>query len=319
MSTATATPPRETNSLTRQAGGGGAGDKVFAAITLTAGILIFITLAFVAVFLVTQSLPALTASPDKISSGTSFWTYVLPLAIGTLITATIALCLSTPVAIGVALFISHYSPPRLARPFGYVIDLLAAIPSVVYGAWGMTVLAHGMVPIYQWLSAHMAWFPLFGQKYSATGRTLFTAAIVLSIMVLPIITSQCREIFVQTPKLHEEAALALGTTKWDMIKAAVFPFARNGIVSAIMLGLGRALGETMAVTLVLSPGRLSANLINSGNNTIPAEIALNYPEAFGMRQSELIGAGLMLFLITLVVNMIARWIVSRYAEFSGAN
>lgn len=308
----------EANPLAKR-NGGGQGDKIFSAVTLISGILIFVTLGFVAVFLVTESLPALTASSEQTTTGTSFWTYVLPLALGTLMSAAIALLFSVPVAIGVALFISHYAPRRLARSFGYVIDLLAAIPSVIYGAWGMTVLSPLLVPIYKWCSEHMAWFPLFGDTYSSTGRTLFTASIVLAIMILPIITSQCREIFVQTPNLHEEAALALGTTKWDMIKAAVFPFARNGIVSAIMLGLGRALGETMAVTLVLSPGELKSNLIDYGNSTIPAEIALQYPEAFDMRQHELIGTGLVLFIITLLVNMLARWIVSRYSEFSGAN
>lgn len=138
-------------------------------------------------------------------------------------------------------------------------------------------------------------------------------------MILPIITSLCREIFVQTPKLHEEAALALGATRWEMIKMAVLPFARSGIVSAVMLGLGRALGETMAVTLVLSTGGFTWNLIGAGNNTIPSEIALNFPEAFGMRNHELIAAGLVLFVITLIVNMIARYIVNRHKEFSGAN
>jgi phosphate transport system permease protein len=146
-----------------------------------------------------------------------------------------------------------------------------------------------------------------------------TASVVLAVMILPIITSLSREIFVQTPKLHQEAALALGATRWEMIKMSVLPFARPGVVSAVMLGLGRALGETMAVTLVLSAGPLTANLIGAGNQTIPSEIALNFPEAFDMRQNELIAAGLILFAITLIVNMAARWIVNRHKEFSGAN
>lgn len=140
-------------------------------------------------------------------------------------------------------------------------------------------------------------------------------------MVLPIITSLSREIFLQTPpKLHEEAALALGATRWEMIKMAVLPFGRPpGIISAIMLGLGRALGETMAVALVLSSGVLTASLIQSGNQTIAAEIALNFPEASGIKVNTLIAAGLVLFVITLGVNMIARWIITRHKEFSGAN
>ena len=132
-----------------------------------------------------------------------------------------------------------------------MIDLLAAIPSVVYGAFGMFILAPVMGPIYAWLTENLGFIPFFSDGYSATGRTLLTASIVLAVMVLPIITSLCREIFIQTPKLHEEAALALGATRWEMIKMTVFPFARAGIVSSVMLGLGRALGETMAVTLSL--------------------------------------------------------------------
>jgi phosphate transport system permease protein len=165
----------------------------------------------------------------------------------------------------------------------------------------------------------MGWLPIFQGPASATGKTILTAGIVLSVMVLPIITSLSREIFLQTPKLHEEAALALGATRWEMIKMAVLPFGRPGIVSAIMLGLGRALGETMAVALVLSSGVLTASLIQTGNQTIAAEIALNFPEASGLKVSTLIAAGLVLFIITLAVNMIARWIISRHKEFSGAN
>ncbi len=317
MSETTAKPP-QLNDLSKGGAAGRASDRIFGGLTLGAGIFIFVVLAVVSLYLLLESVPAMTASPDQLSSKTSFWVYVYPLVIGTLIAALIALLIATPVAIGVALFISHYAPARLSKGIGYVIDLLAAIPSVVFGAWGYTVFGPALVPGYQWLHENLGFIPIFGPP-STTGRTLLTASLVLAVMILPIITAQCREIFIQTPSLHEEAALALGTTKWDMIRAAVLPFARNGIISAIMLGLGRALGETMAVTLVLSGGNLTANLIGAGNNTIPAEIALNFPEAFGMRQSELIAAGLVLFVITLLVNMLARWIVSRYAEFSGAN
>ncbi|MFC0582338.1 phosphate ABC transporter permease subunit PstC [Micrococcoides hystricis] len=299
--------------------GNPAGDKVFSASALIAGVIILAVLAFVAAYLVVESLPALFAGEGELTGGKSnFFEYVWPLMGGTLIASTIALLLATPVAVGVALFISHFAPARFAAPIGYVIDLLAAIPSVVYGAWGMAVLGPAVVPIYQWLENNAGFLPFF-KDASATGRTLLTASVVLAVMILPIITSMCREIFVQTPKLHEEAALALGATRWEMIRMAVLPFARSGIVSAIMLGLGRALGETMAVTLVLSPGLFTWNIIGAGNQTIPSEIALNFPEAFGMRANELIAAGLILFIITLVVNMIARWIVSRHKEFSGAN
>ncbi|NKE10357.1 MULTISPECIES: phosphate ABC transporter permease subunit PstC [Kocuria] len=299
--------------------GGRAGDKIFSGLSLGAGILIFVMLAAVAIFLTWQASPVLDIPATSVSGGEGFLNYVYPLVLGTLVAAIIALLIATPVGILVALYISHYAPAKVAKPVGYVIDLLAAIPSVVYGAWGMTVLSPALAPFYTWLSENFGFIPLFAGPASATGRTMMTAGIVLSIMILPIITSLCREIFIQTPQLHEEASLALGATRFEMIRQAVLPFARTGIISSVMLALGRALGETMAVALVLSTGGLQWSLIRTGNNTIAAEIALNYPEAFGNRLAELIAAGLMLFIITLIVNFIARAIIARYKEFSGAN
>ncbi len=199
-----------------------------------------------------------------------FLGYAWPFAIGTVVAAVMALILATPVAVGVALYISHYAPPRASKTIGYIIDLLAAIPSVVYGAWGWLVLAPQMVGFYQWLSDNLGFIPFFGGSPSATGRTIVTASVVLAVMILPIIASVSREIFIQTPKLHEEAALALGATRWEMIRMAVLPFARAGIISGIMLGLGRALGETMAVVMVLSGAGFSLSLISASNSTIPA-------------------------------------------------
>ncbi|MFW6597594.1 phosphate ABC transporter permease subunit PstC [Propionibacteriaceae bacterium Y2011] len=327
QSTSTTDPEAEASDVTALVGsgssGGRFGDKLFAGITLTAGIVILVVLAGVAIFLVRDAAPAIVATPEELGRDTGFFGYVFPLIIGTLVASAIALVVATPVAIGVALFISHFAPRRIAQPLGYVIDLLAAIPSVVYGAWGSTFFGPALVPAYAWMAENLNWIPiignLFGPDYSAAGRTLLTASLVLAVMILPIITSLCRELFIQTPKLHEEAALALGATRWRMIRAAVFPFARAGIVSAVMLGLGRALGETMAVTLVLSQGPLTANLLAPGNSTIPAEIALHFPEAFGINRQLLIGAGLVLFVITMLVNMLARVIISKSAEFSGAN
>lgn len=331
-STRTSTDPSADAAPTRSTGRGGStalsrsdargvfGDRLFGGLAMAAGIVILAILAFVVLFLTLNSGPAVVDDEGGLIIG-QFVDYAWPLMLGTLIASAIALLLATPVAVGVALFISHYAPPRLSKPIGYVIDLLAAIPSVVYGAWGMSFLAPGLVPGYEWLHETLGFIPLFAGDPSQTGRTILTAGIVLSVMVLPIITSVCREIFVQTPKLHEEAALALGATRWEMISMTVFPFARAGIISGVMLGLGRALGETMAVTLVLSPGLLTASLISSGNSTIPAEIALGYPEAppGSERQAQLIAIGLVLFVITLLVNMAARWIVSRHKDFSGAN
>jgi phosphate transport system permease protein len=299
------------------------GDRVFAGFAVGSGVLILVILALVAGFLVIQGAPALFADPAKlVSQGYGeFASWVLPYAFGTLWAAVLALVLAVPVAIGIALFISHYAPRRLAQPIGYLIDLLAAVPSVVFGLWGSLVLAPAVQPLWAWLNANLGFIPLFGGQASGTGRTILTAAIVLATMVLPIITSLCREVFLQTPKLHEEAALALGATHWEMVKMAVFPFARPGIIAAVMLGLGRALGETMAVTMVLSGGRnITFELLTSENpNTIAATIAQNFPEAFGLKVNQLIAAGLVLFVITLAVNMVARWIVSRRAQYSGAN
>jgi phosphate transport system permease protein len=299
------------------------GDRIFGGFAMGAGILILVILALVAAFLLIQGSPALFSDPAKlISQGYGeFLPWVLPYAFGTVWAAVLALLFAVPVSIGIALFISHYAPRRLAQPLGYVIDLLAAVPSVVFGLWGSLVLAPAAVPLYDWLNTYLGFIPLFGGQVSAGGRNIFTIAIVLATMILPIITSLCREVFLQAPRLHEEAALALGATRWEMIKMAVFPFARPGIIAAIMLGLGRALGETMAVTMVLSGTRnITFELLTSQNpNTIAATIAQNFPEAFGLKTSQLIAAGLVLFLITLAVNMVARWIVSRRAEYSGAN
>ncbi|MFI7579670.1 phosphate ABC transporter permease subunit PstC [Kocuria sp. M1N1S27] len=301
------------------AAGGRAGDSIFAGFSLGAGILILASLAAVALFLFLEALPTFQAPAEEITGGAGFWSYIWPLVIGTVIAAVIALVIATPIGVLVALYISHYAPARIAKPVGYVIDLLAAIPSVIYGAWGTTVLASALVPFYAWLTANLGFIPLFSGPASQTGKTMLTVGIVLAIMILPIITAMSREIFIQTPKLHEEAALALGATRWEMIRMTVLPFARPGIISSVMLALGRALGETMAVALVLSGGPLTASLVQSGNQTIAAEIALNFPEAYGLRLSELIAAGLILFLITLIVNMVARAIIARYKEFSGAN
>lgn len=299
------------------------GDRVFSGSTLAAGSLILAVLAAVAAFLLIQGMPGIVADPETTSilRGESFWAYVGPLVFGTLWAATIALAMAIPLAIGIALFISHYAPRALATILGYIIDLLAAVPSVVFGLWGANVLAPATRTAYTWLEENLGWIPLFAGPASGTGRSILTAGIVLAVMVLPIITAICREVFLQTPVLHEEAALALGATRWEMIRMSVFPFARAGIISGAMLGLGRALGETMAVAMVLSAsGVVTFNLISSNNpSTIAANIALSFPEAYGINVNVLIATGLILFAITLVVNSFARYIVNRRKEFSGAN
>jgi phosphate transport system permease protein len=288
------------------------GDRVFAAVTRLAGLTILVALAAVAIFLTVQGVPAFSAPADKLSGATNLATYVLPLVFGTLLAAVLALLIATPLALGVALVISHYAPRRLAKPLGYLVDLLAAVPSVVYGLWGLAFLGVRLTPAYAWLEQHLGWIPLFAGPASTTGRTILTASIVLAVMVMPIITAITREIFLQTPVLNQEAALALGATRWEMIRLAVLPYARSGIVSAVMLGLGRALGETMAVAMVLSAsGVVSFNLISNTNpSTIAANIALKFPDSTGLAVNALVASGLVLFVITFLVNFAARWVVA---------
>ena len=289
------------------------GDLVFANLTRAAGVAILVTLAGVAIFLTVQGLPGLTAGSEDLKGHANFLGYVAPLVFGTLLAAVIALIIALPLAIGVALSVSHYAPRSLAVAIGYLVDLLAAVPSVVYGLWGIGYLGPRLVPLYEWLAGHLGFIPLFDGPASNTGRTILTASVVLAIMILPIITAISREIFVQTPRLNEEAALALGATRWEMIRMAVFPYARSGIVSAAMLGLGRALGETMAVAMVLSAsGVVTFDLISSTNpSTIAANIALTFADATGVQRNALIASGLVLFVITFAVNFAARAIVER--------
>ena len=190
-------------------------DRIFSGTTLVAGSLILVALAAVAVFLIAQSIPALVVDPAEIKgSPASFWAYVAPLAFGTVWAAFLALLMALPISVGIALFISHYAPRRVAQGLGYIIDLLAAVPSVVFGLWGIKVLAPAVTPLYDWLVTNAGWIPLFSPPVSGTGRTILTVAIVLAVMIIPIITAVTREVFLQTPRLHEEAALALGATRW---------------------------------------------------------------------------------------------------------
>lgn len=290
------------------------GDLIFSGATRLAAILILVALAGVALFLTVEGIPAIDAPPGKLGGADSLAGFVWPLLFGTLLAAVIALAIATPFSLGVALMISHYAPRRLAQPVGYLVDLLAAVPSVVYGLWGIAFLGPELVPLYRWLEDNLGFIPFFAGPASGTGRTILTAGIVLAIMALPIITAITREIFAQTPKLQEEAALALGATRWEMIRMSVLPYARSGIVSAVMLGLGRALGETMAVAMVLSAtsGVITFNLISQLNpSTIAANIANGFPEATGLGVNALIASGLVLFVITFLVNFAARAIVAR--------
>src|SRR5581483_8718402 len=289
------------------------GDQIFSNATVIAAVTVLAILAGVAVFLIIKSVPAITANPAELPQGKTLIDYIAPLAFGTVLAAAVAVVVAVPLAVAVALFISHIAPRRLALTLAYVVDLLAAIPSIVYGLWGIFVLGPAMVPILDWLAAHLGFIPFFAGPASVTGRTMLTAGIVLAVMILPIISAVAREVFSQAPRNLEEGALALGATRWEMIRMVVLPFGRSAVVSGSMLGLGRALGETMAVTIILSvSGIVSFNLISEQNPTpIAANIALNFPESSGVQVNALIASGLVLFGITLVVNMIARLIISR--------
>nr|WP_219632999.1 phosphate ABC transporter permease subunit PstC [Haloechinothrix aidingensis] len=298
-----------------------AGDRVFAGLSTGAGLLILVVLAGVAAFLLVEAWPALTAPPEEVPGGRGVALYVWPLLFGTALSAVFALLIAAPLAVTIALFVTYYAPRALAQGLGYLIDLLAAVPSIIYGLWGFTVLAPATVGPSGWLADNLGFVPLFAGPVSATGRTMLVAILVLAVMILPIITAVVREAFRQVPRLHEEAAHALGATRWEMLRMAVLPFGRSAVIGASMLGLGRALGETMAVTIVLSvSGGVTVNLISSGNpSTIAADIALQFPESTGLAVNTLIASGLVLFAVTFAVNMAARTVINRRSEFSGAN
>jgi phosphate transport system permease protein len=279
----------------------------------------------IAAFLVYRAVPALQDNTGSFLTDKAWDPNAIPprfgilaLAFGTLLSSVLALLLAFPVAMGVALFISHYAPRRLAGPLGYVVDLLAAVPSVVYGLWGIFFLNDRIKDTSAFLHDHLGFLPIF-RSDEIYGRSILLASVVLAIMILPIIAALSREVFLQVPVANQEAALALGATRWEMIRLAVLPFGRPGIIGATMLGLGRALGETIAVALVLSPGFLvSLRILEPAQgNTIAANIALAFGEASATGRGALIASGLVLFAITLVVNVIARAVIYRRREFAG--
>ena len=289
------------------------GDVLFAGLARAAAVAILLALAGVAIFLTLEGAPAVTAPASAMGGEDDIVLYVWPLLFGTLLAAVLAMLIATPLAFGVALVISHYAPRRTSRTIGYLIDLLAAVPSVVYGLWGIGYVGTRISGLYVWLEDNLGFLPFFAGPASTTGRTILTAGVVLAVMALPIIIAITREIFAQTPTLHQEAALALGATRWEMIRMTVLPCSRSGMVSASMLGLGRALGETMAVAMVLSAtGVVSFNLISTSNpSTIAANIALQFGEASGLKVNVLIFSSLVLFVITFGVSLLGRAIAAR--------
>ncbi|MEV0693195.1 phosphate ABC transporter permease subunit PstC [Streptomyces sp. NPDC050388] len=302
------------------------GDRIFLGLSRGSGILVLAIMAAIAAFLTYRTVLAL--SENEANFFTSFeWNPsgnppefgIAVLVYGTVVSSIIAMIIAVPISVGIALFITHYAPRKLGGPIAYVIDLLAAVPSIVYGLWGALVLVPNMAGLYGWLNDYLGWTGILEWNGGAA-RSLFTVGVLLALMILPIITSVSREVFRQAPQMHQEAALALGATRWEVIRMSVLPFGRSGVISASMLGLGRALGETMAVAMVLSPSfDINASLLDPGGGTFAQNIASKFNEATVTGRDALIASGLVLFVITLLVNGGARLIIARRKEYSGAN
>jgi phosphate transport system permease protein len=310
-------------------GRGQLGDRLFGGAARGAGLIVITMVTLIAVFLLSQALPVLARDKANFLTSTE-WAVggddprfgIATMLWVTVASSVIAMCLAVPIGVGVALFVTQYAPRWLSQPAATLVDLLAAVPSIVYGLWGAFVLADYIVPLQQSLAAALGWIPVFGNDTDgaqSTG-TIFVIGVVLAIMVLPIVTALSREVFAQTSQQHKDAALALGATKWEMIRTAVLPFGRPGVISASMLGLGRALGETIAVLIILStlPGgaKWTWSFFNGGE-TFASKIAGNAAE-FDSPQNTgaFLAAGLVLFVLTFVVNAIARVVIERSKAFS---
>jgi len=300
------------------------GDRLFSGLATGSGLVVVGIIAAVAVFLLAQALPSLGKDGANFLTDRVWDVDSTPVRFGipdilwvTVISAVVAMVIALPVAIGVALFLTEYAPKRLSRPFGYLVDLLAAVPSIVYGLWGATILLPYVKPVQDFLGSTLGWFPLFNTDRAISG-TIFLTSIVLAVMILPIITAISREVFAQTPTAHKEGALALGATRWEMIRTAVLPFGAPGALSAAMLGLGRALGETIAVSLIMGvvPGDFDWSIF-SGGQTFASLIANNAQEFdTPTKAGAFIAAGLVLFVLTFIVNAIARVVIERRKAFS---
>jgi len=242
----------------------------------------------------------------------------LPLLIGTLITSGLALLIGVPVAVATAIYATELCPARLRGPLTLLVELLAAVPSVVYGLWGIFFLAPKLQPAEQWVADRLSFVPFIGGG-TVTIPNYFIAGLVLAIMILPIVSAISREVMTTVPSDHKEAALGLGATRWEMIRIAVLPYCRGGIIGGAMLGLGRAIGETIAVTILIGDApQLGHHLFGQGYS-LAAVIANEFGEAQGLHRSALFAAGLVLFVLTLVVNAIARVIVIRASRGRGSS
>ena len=282
---------------------------------LSAGVLALIGYFFIRLYI--EAKPALSQFGPLGFTFTNNWDVqanefgALPLVVGTLITSGVALVIGVPVAIATALFTTEFCPPRLRGLMGGTVDLLAAVPSVVYGLWGFFVLIPKLRPAEQWFSDTFSFLPFIGGHVA--GPSYFIGGLVLAIMIVPIVSAITREVISTVPTDHKEAALALGATRWEMIKIAVLPYSRAGITGASMLGLGRALGETIAVTIVIGNAPVIGNSLFDQGYTLAAVIANEFGEAASdeLHRAALIAAGLILFILTLIVNALARAVIVR--------
>ncbi|WP_020578153.1 phosphate ABC transporter permease subunit PstC [Actinopolymorpha alba] len=298
---------------------GRGGDRLFGGLAKGSGIAVIALVVFVGGFLLWLAVPALRANQASFLFSREWMPGIQPPRFGivdllwtTVLVSGFALLLAVPVAVGVALFLTHYAPRRVAGPVTYVVDLLAAVPSIIFGIWGIKELAPKLAPLSSFLSGNLGGFPLLRPGIADNG-TVFVAGVVLAIMILPIVTAFTREVFAQAPREHKEAALALGATKWEMIRLTVLPYGRSGMVSAAMLGLGRALGETIAIMIILSkpsPDSPFNPSLFAGGETFASKIANNAAEFDSpTKTGAYIAAGLVLFVLTFVVNAIARLIL----------
>jgi len=294
------------------------GDRIFRALAVAAGATIIAAIALMALFLIIRAVPSLRADKVNFITSSEFSTTdennlrfgIAELFQVTMLSSVFALVIAVPIAVGIAAFLTNYAPRRLAKPFAVLVDLLAAVPSIVFGLWGIFVLAPWLEPVARFLNDNLRWFFLFadGNVSLAGGGTVFTAGVVLAVMILPIITAVTREVFSLTPRGHIEAAQALGATKWEVIQMTVLPYGRSGMIAGSMLGLGRALGETVAVLIILraaaQPGNWS---LFDGGYTFASKIASAAAEfSSKLPTGAYIAAGFVLFLLTFVVNALAR-------------
>jgi len=310
-------------------------DGIFRFVAHSGGTIVVAVMSLVGVFLLVQGLTAIQAAGPEFAT-TQSWDPnsgnfgIAAVLAGTFFIAVTAIAVALPLSLGTALYISEYAPPKLKAALISIVDLMAAIPSVVYGLWGFFFLSPNILSVSQWISTYFGWIPIFSvEGFDATdplatptvfAASTFIAGIVVALMVAPITSSIMREVFTQAPLGEREGALALGATRWGMISSVVLPFGRGGIIGGTMLGLGRSLGETIAVFIIISPVFvIQPRILEKGANSISALIALRYNEASVFEISALMAAGLTLFLITLVINFLASMIIARSRSGSASD